>query len=191
MEQHLRLRHFFEVKTYTACNSRYNHNHTARGPADRRARLVSQEYSRKFKKLDKEFAPEVVEVDNDGTSGPFQTAQQRFYRGQVIPLCSGWFGEIGEDFGKVIKQLAREAAAGDGGMTVSLLVNTDRKGGAYSIMLQQFRRAIGVAIARGNAEHKLTRLHYVRATAEEARATCNSHHSRNRWRPGGTSSWYS
>ena len=129
--------------------------------------------------------------DDDGIVGPFQAAQQRFVGGQIIPLVSGWFGELGEDFEKVIKRLAREAAAGDDGITISPLRNTDRKGGAYPIMLQQFRRAIGVAIARGNAEHKMVRLHYVRATAEEARATCNAHHSNNRWRPGGRANWYS
>ena len=59
-------------------------------------------------------------------------------------MCTGWFGELGEDFEKVIKQLAREAATGNEGMTVSPLANTDRKGGAYSIMLLKFRRAIGV-----------------------------------------------
>ena len=96
-----------------------------------------------------------------------------------MPLVTGWFGEIGEDFEKVIQKLAREAAAGDDGMTISPLVNLDRKGGAYPIMPQQFRRGIIVAIAHGNAEHKMTRLHYVRATAEEAKATCNGHHSNN------------
>ena len=77
-------------------------------------------------------------------------------------------------------------------MTISPLVNTDRKGGAYPIMLQQFRRAIGVAIVRGNAMLKLSRLHYVRATAAEAAATCNAHHSNNRWNPRQKSraSWF-
>ena len=35
-------------------------------------------------------------------------------------------------------------------------------------MLQQFRRAIAVSIVRGQAKHKLARLHYVRETAAEA-----------------------
>jgi len=62
-------------------------------------------------------------------------------------------------------------------MTISPLVNTDRKGGAYVIMLQQFKQAIGAAIARENAEDKMARLHlhYVRATVEETGSTCNSH----------------
>jgi len=59
-------------------------------------------------------------------------------------------------------------------------------------MLQQFfRRAIGVTIVRGNAEHKMTSLHYVRGAAEEVKATCNGHHSNNKWKPVGRSNWYS
>jgi len=107
--------------------------------------------------------------------GPFAAAQTRFFRGQVIPLCAGWFGEVNEDFVKIIRTLAKHAAAGDDGMTISPLINTDRKGGAFPIMLQQFKRAIGVAIVRGNAKHKLGRLHYVRATPEEAAAVCRAH----------------
>ena len=54
-------------------------------------------------------------------------------------------------------------------MTVSPLINSDRKGGALPIMLQQFRRAIGVAIIQGQANHKLARLHYVRAKEKRRR----------------------
>ena len=87
----------------------------------------------------------------------------------------------------------RPAAAGDHGLRISPLVNTDRKGGAFPIMLQQFRRAIGVAIVRGNARHKLSRLHYVRTTPEEAAATCRANHSNNRWKQHqhGRTSWFS
>ena len=122
---------------------------------------MANEYSGKFKKLDKQFAADVVGDGDNDIVGPFQAAQSRFHKGGVIPLCAGWFGEIGGDFEKVIRLLAREATASDDGMTISPLVNTDRKGGAYPIMLQQFRRAIGVAIVRGNAMLKLSRLHYV------------------------------
>ena len=61
-----------------------------------------------------------------------------------------------------------KASAGEYRMTISPLVNMDRKGGAYVIMLQQFKEAIGVAIAQVNTEHKMMRLHYVRETTEEA-----------------------
>ena len=64
---------------------------------------------------------------------------------------------------------------------LSTLVNTGMKGGAYPIMLQQFRRAICVAMVRGNSQHKLARLHYTQATPEEsAAAACKSNHSNKR-----------
>ncbi|EJK75409.1 hypothetical protein THAOC_02867, partial [Thalassiosira oceanica] len=54
-------------------------------------------------------------------------------------------------------------------------------------------RAIGVAIVRGNAQHKLSRLHYVRATPEEAADACSANHSSNRWNSQrhGQSNWFS
>ena len=83
--------------------------------------------------------------------------------------------------------------ARDHGLRISPLVNTDRKGGAFLIMLQQFLRVIGVAIVRGNARHTLSRLHYVRTTPEEAAATCRANHSNNRWKQHqhGRTSWFS
>ena len=55
-------------------------------------------------------------------------------------------------------------------MRISLLINKDRKGGTFPIMLPQFRRAIGVRIMREQEKHKPGRLYYVRATADEAAA---------------------
>ena len=82
-------------------------------------------------------------------------------------MLFGPFGEVNKDFEKVLKTLARLAAASEDGMSISPLRNTDRKRGAFIIMLQQFRRALGVMVVRGMANHKLSRLHYVRATADQ------------------------
>ena len=71
----------------------------------------------------------------------------------------------------------READSGDVGLTISPLVNTDRKGGAYPIMMKQFKRVIGVAIVSSNARQKLGRLHYVKSTACEVAHTCRASHS--------------
>ena len=120
--------------------------------------------------------------------------KSNFFRQQVIYLSSRGDSEKLEKTSiRLITRLAREAAAGDHGLRISPLVNTDRKGGAFPIMLQQFRRAIGVAIVRGNARHKLGRLHYVRTTPEEAAATCRANHSNNRWKQHqhGRTSWFS
>ena len=111
----------------------------------------------------------------------------------MIPIVAGWFAEIGRDFSKIIRTLAREAAASVDGLASSPLVSMDRKGGAFPIMLQDFKRAIGVAVVWGNAKHKLARLHYVRATPREAKAACEAHHSDNKWNPhqGCRPSWFS
>lgn len=84
-------------------------------------------------------------------------------------------------------------AAGEEGMSISPLRNLDKKGGAFVIMNHQFRRALGVSIVRDMANHKLSRLHYVRATAEDAKYTAEANHSDNRgWNYGrGRSGWYS
>jgi hypothetical protein len=78
--------------------------------------------------------------------GLFEAAKRRFFKRTVIPICASWFGEVNNDYKTLISMLAQEAAAGDNGMRISPLVNSDGKGEAYQIMLQQFRRAIGVAI---------------------------------------------
>ena len=94
---------------------------------------------------------------------------------------------------KTIKILAREAAAGIDGMRVCPLVNTNRKGGVFPILLQHFRRDIGVAIVRENTNPLVGRLHFVRGTAEEASQTCKTNHSKYRYKRSqrGGSSWYS
>jgi hypothetical protein len=88
---------FFEVKTFTACKTRYKHNNATIKPPDRRAREITLSYKRKFKKLDKLFAADIVGDGTGDVIGPFQQSQNRFWRGQVIPICAGWFGETNKD----------------------------------------------------------------------------------------------
>ena len=63
-------------------------------PPDRRAKEIIRACNNKYKKLDKVFAEEVVGNGENGVTGPFQTAHECFYWGQVIPICAGWFWEI-------------------------------------------------------------------------------------------------
>jgi hypothetical protein len=147
------------------------------------ANEVILSYDQKFKKLDCLFAADIV---CDGTSdivGPFEASEKRFFSGQVMPTCAEWFGEVNKDYKSLITKLAREATAGDDGMRVSPLVNSDRKGGVFQLMLHQFRRAIGVAIVRGNAKYELGCLHYICESMEEAASASTAHHSTNRWNP--------
>jgi hypothetical protein len=59
-------------------------------------------------------------------------------------------------------------------------------------MLQQFRRAAGVAIVQGNAKHKVGCLHYVHESGEEAANASTAHHSANKLNPShnGHAGWY-
>ena len=104
--------------------------------------------------------------------------------GQVISLLADYFGESGEDFNKIIKLITKEAAAGDYGRMISPLVNNNKKGGVFPIMLQQFRRAVALTVTCGNAYHKMTRLHYVRATPRQAKEVVLANLSNNKYTPG-------
>ena len=49
----------------------------------------------------------------------------------MIPLVVGPFGVVNKDFEKVLKTLARLAAAAENRMVISPLRNTDRKGRSF------------------------------------------------------------
>ena len=185
---------FFEIKGYQPNKTRHGHNNTKIKPADRRAKEVVNAYGRRFKQLDAVYAPEVVGDGSNGIVGPFEAAQGRFIGGQVVPIVAGAFGEVNKDFAKMLRTLAKLASSGEDGMSISPLRNLDKKGGAFAIMHHQFRRAVGVTIVRNMANHKLSRLHYVRATEADAKNTAEANHSDNRgWNRGqqGRSGWYS
>ena len=61
------------------------------------------------------------------TVGPFEMLLDRFYKGRVIPLVAGWFGEINKEFEQTMVTVAKETAASDFGRTLSPLVNTEKK----------------------------------------------------------------
>ena len=57
----------------------------------------------------------------------------------------------------------------------SPIFETEVKGGAYSVTLHLYRRALAGVIARGLSLHKRSRLHFVRGSREEAARTPKSH----------------
>lgn len=97
---------------------------------------------------DIEYASDVVGDGSSNIVGPFEAAQSQFIGGQVVPLVVGAFGDVNTNLEKMLKTLAKLAAAGEEGMSISLLRNLDKKGGAFVIMNHQFRRALGVSIVR-------------------------------------------
>ena len=71
------------------------------------------------------FASDIVGDGTTGITGPFETAQGRFFAGQVIPLVVGAFGDVNEALEKVLKQVAKAAAAEIDRLTILPLINTD------------------------------------------------------------------
>ena len=98
------------------------------------ARRQSIPIDARFKKLDEVFASDAVGDGTTGITGPFEAAQGRFFTGQVIPLVVGAFGEVNEALEKVLKRVAKAAAAGTDGLTISPLINDQhrQKGRSFS-----------------------------------------------------------
>lgn len=78
---------FCEIKTMQPNNTnyRYNNNSTNK-PANRRAGKVTSQYRNKFKKLDKEYAPDFVGDGSNNIVGPFEAAQSQFYL-STLKIC--------------------------------------------------------------------------------------------------------
>jgi len=64
--------------------------------------------------------------------------------------------------------------------------------GIHTIMLNQFRRAIECAVIRGQAQHNMGHLHYIRATAGESASVYRANYSKMSWKPSqnGRTAWY-
>ena len=94
----------------------------------------------------------------------------RFYKGRVMPLVVGWFGEISQEFEQTIVTLAKEAA----------VINTEKKGGAVHHVA-----AVQESNWRSNCERQRNaeNVHYVRGTPQEAKEVHQANMSNNRYRP--------
>jgi hypothetical protein len=98
---------FFEIITFTACKSQYDHNITNLRPVDQHAHEVILSYDQKFKRLDSFFAADVIGNGTSDVVGLFEAAKKRFFKGTVIPTCAGWFGEVKKDYKTLISTIAR------------------------------------------------------------------------------------
>ena len=65
----------------------------------------------------------------------------------------------------------------------SPIFETEVKGGAYSVTLHLYRRALAGAIARGLSLHKRSRLHFVRGSRVEAARVAED--AKNHYESGG------
>ena len=85
------------------------------------------------------------------------------YDGQITYLLG-----VHVVFQDLLKVCARMAVARGDAVYNSPIFETEVKGGAYSVTLHLYRRALAGVIARGLSLHKRSRLHFVRGSKEEA-----------------------
>ena len=174
----------FEIKTMQLNLSNYGVciYSEAQKPAERRGTKVASSYRRRLEAADRKYAKELV--SRDGATGPFVQALQRIATKNVIPLVTGWFGETNGQLDQLLIKLAKITANGPQAIGMSPLDNSDRNGGAFPIILQRMRRGLACVIARGNARHIQSRIHFLRRNKTEAHNIWKAHKRENRWRPG-------
>ena len=170
-----------ETKGIHFCKSRYGLRH--RNPArpygssesdratDRRAREIKKEYVTKCQKMDERFAS--TNQANEATGqqavrGPFESALEAFAYDGVIPCVFGSYGEVNQEFHKVISTLARVAAV-QGKGAFQLLSPELTTVHRYSYIVSEFRRAFGLTLTRANANLKLARSHLIARSPELAK----------------------
>ena len=82
------------------------------------------------------------------------------------------------------KVCARMAVARGDAVYNSPIFETEVKGGAYSVTLHLYRRAIAGAIARGLSLHKRSRLYFVRGSRGEAARSRVAEEAKNHFETG-------
>ena len=116
----------FEVKSMYANNTQYSSHVMHFGATNQRLRFIKEmEYPGKFRKFDIKFAGDQANAE----TGPFSKAQLPFIFRELIPLVFGAFGDVNGGVETLVKELVRNAVNSDSRLSVSLLVNMDRKGG--------------------------------------------------------------
>ena len=83
-----------------------------------------------------------------GVAGPFKQALRTFTKGHATPLVAGAFSKINEEFDNVLKLCAKMSVARGNPIFDSSVFEIDVKGGAASVTLHMYRRAVTETLAR-------------------------------------------
>ena len=141
-------------------------------------------YLNRAKQLDVKFAP-----NNDLKL--FTTAiTSQFYSGGVVPLVFGTYAEANKETHELIKFCAQTAAAHEHNARLSPEDLDSLRGSPFQLLLNQFRKVVGVLCIRNVVEEKLQRIMYIRPTKEGAKAAANTSNRRNNTRTRHGQSWY-
>ena len=150
----------------------------------KRVRSTRLSYLNRAKQLDEKLA-----AGDD--SKPFATAlTSQFHSGGVIPLVFGTYAEANKETHELIKFCARTAAAHEHNARISPEDLDSSRGSPFQLLLNQFRKAVGVLCIRNVVEEKLRRIMYIRPTKEGAKAAANTSNRRNNARTRHGPSWY-
>ena len=123
---------------------------------DQRAKRIPNEYKNKAKRIDtKYFGTQVGHV------GPLEQHLQGF--GDIQCLVAGQYGEVSQDFHKLLQKLAQSKAS-----HISLLEGRPVSDSEQGLILHHLRRRLSVSIITAQSRCLLTRLHHMAPGAKEA-----------------------
>ena len=174
----------FEIKGIRVCKTRYKLQQNA---VEERASKVVPEYIKRAHTCDTKYASEAMR-SNPSTPGPFENAIRSFATGGPIPLIVGGFSEVNTNVIKVLTHAAKFHSTSPEGLLLSPERSTTGSHGSFSLLKSLFRRIIGCAAARANADLKLRRKHYVRSTLQGAIQAAQYYSTRSSYTT--SNSWY-
>ena len=111
---------------------------------------------------------------------PFATAlTSQFHSGGVMPLVFGTYAEANKESHELIKLCARTAAAHEHNARLSPEDLDSSRGSPFQLLLNQFRKAVGVLCIQNVVEEKLRRIMYICPMKEGAKAAAKTSNRRN------------
>ena len=130
-------------------------------------------------------------IGQQALTGPFESALTTFAYDGVIPCVFGSYGEVNQEFAKVISTLARVTIHQGKGSCQLLPPELDATA-RYSFVVSEFRRALGVTLTKINANLKLTRSHLVARSPDLAKRQSEAAQQRQFYhrKPRDQPSWY-
>ena len=149
-----------------------------------RVRSTRLSYLNRAKQLDEKLAP------GDDLK-PFATAiASQFHSGGVIPLVFGTYAEANKETHELIKFCTRTAAVHENNARLSPEDLDLSRGSPFQLLLNQFRKAVGVLYIWKVVEEKLRHIMYIRPSKEGAKAVANTSNRRNNAQTRHGPSWY-
>ena len=157
-------------------HSNYSYRLGSQRMVSRFAKAISREYYKRTRQLDNQY----YKGRPPGTIGPFTNALNSYYHGGITPLIGGAFGECNKMMDGLLKHCALHAAASREGLLLSPNTDISPLHSTCSILLHEYRTAVGCSVLKANINHKLHRLHYIRPSHVAATSTLATQRTRTK-----------